>query len=157
MDLTIDYLKNHPEHVPTLAQWMFTTWGHYNPDSSLEKAQLKLKDHLNENRLPLAFIALVGSEPVGLCCLRENDGIRPDLAPWLGSLFVKPAYRGQRIGEQLIDVVKRKARKLGYLELYLLAFDQTLPAWYEKLGWELLGEDYLFGHRVSVMSCHNED
>ena len=151
MNFVITYLKEHPEHVSLLASWMFNTWGHYNSQSSLEKAQNKLNEHLNEDWLPLTMVALENNHPVGMCSLRKNDGIRPDLEPWLGSLFVEPSHRGQGIGEQLIVEVVKKARILGYPKLYLLAFDSTLPDWYKKLGWQLIGMDELNGHPVSVM------
>ncbi|MBI2792264.1 MAG: GNAT family N-acetyltransferase [Gammaproteobacteria bacterium] len=151
IEIKIDYLKNHPEHVPLLASWMFNTWGHYNPSSSLEKAELKLNEHLHMDSLPIAYIALKNDEPVGMCSLRLNDGIREDLMPWLGSLFVVPHMRGQGIGEQLIHIVTEKAHSLSYSKLYLLAFDQTLPLWYAKLGWRVIGPDELFGHAVQVM------
>ncbi len=156
MNLVIDYLKNHSEHVSLLSSWMFDTWGHYNPESSLEKAQEKLQSHLNVDSLPLAYIALIDGKPVGMCSLRINYGLF-DLAPWLGSLFVEPLLRGQGIGEKLIQVVTKKACSMGYPKLYLLTFDETLPNWYIKLGWKLIGMNELNGHPVSVMEFKNEN
>ncbi len=152
MKTTITYLKDHPEHVPLLAEWAFKAWGHFNPNASVERAKTKLLEHLNDNQLPLAYVALSDNKPVGMCCLRTNDGIRADLTPWLGSLYVEPSLRSQGIGEQLIDAVLQKARSLGFPELYLLTFDETLPHWYKKLGWKLIGEDKLNGFPVSIMA-----
>ncbi len=156
MELVITYLKNHPEHVPLLASWMFNTWGHYNPQSSLEKAQIKLTEHLNTDSLPLTYIALRDNVPVRMCSLRINDGIRPDLTPWLASLFVEPSMRGQGIGEKLIHVVAEKAWVMGYSSLYLLAFDQTLTNWYAKLGWQMMGLDEINGYPVTVMELMHD-
>lgn len=64
---------------------------------------------------------------------------------------VCPHHRGHRIGENLINFVKQKALDLNFNELYLLAFDPTIPQWYAKLGWMRIGEDQLFGHRVEVI------
>lgn len=100
----------------------------------------------------MAYVALLDDQAVGIACLRETDGIRPGVAPWLGSLVVHPEYRGQKVGEALINTVKDQARNLGYQILYLLAFDPTIPDWYARLGWKHIGDDKLFGHRVSVMS-----
>ncbi len=151
MGLVISYLDDHPEYLPKLAGWAFEAWGRYNPSSSLEKAQEKLKTHLNKNQLPLTYIALENDSPIGMCSLRQNDGIRPDLVPWLGSLYVVSHRRKQGIGEELIRVVTEKARSMCYPKLYLLAFDKTLPDWYQKLGWQMIGIDELNGHPVSVM------
>lgn len=151
MGLVISYLDDHPECLPQLAGWAFEAWGRYNPSSSLERAQDKLKTHLNKTTLPLTYIALKDDLPVGMCSLRVNDGIRPDLAPWLGSLYVESHMRGQGIGEELIRVTAEKARSMGYRRLYLLAFDKTLPDWYQKLGWQMIGLDELNGYPVNVM------
>lgn len=50
-----------------------------------------------------------------MCSLRVNDGIRPDLTPWLGSLVVDPKYQKQGIGKMLVDEMKEKAKKLGFI------------------------------------------
>jgi N-acetylglutamate synthase-like GNAT family acetyltransferase len=102
--------------------------------------------------MPMAYVALCDGEAVGMACLRVTDGIRPDITPWLGSLVVNPKYRRQQIGETLIHAVKDQAKNLGYQILYLLAFDPTIPDWYARLGWTLIGDDELFGHRVAVMN-----
>ncbi|MCS5711874.1 GNAT family N-acetyltransferase [Candidatus Berkiella aquae] len=151
LQVDITYLKNHIEQVPLLASWMFKTWGHYNPTSSLEKAEQKLLQHLNIDTLPLAYIALHNEVPVGMCSLRVNDGIQHALTPWLGSLYVEPLMRGRGIGEQLINTAAEKALNLGYSKLYLFAFDKTLPQWYEKLGWLERGVDEINRYPVTVM------
>lgn len=100
----------------------------------------------------MAVIALYDNNPIGMACLRETDGIRPGIAPWLGSLVVDPTFRGKQIGEALINTVKAQAKLFCHDILYLLAFDQTIPDWYTRLGWQTIGEDNLLGHRVTVMS-----
>jgi predicted N-acetyltransferase YhbS len=101
--------------------------------------------------MPLTFIALDNDTPVGMCSLRENDGIRPDLIPWLGSLVVDPAFQKQSIGKMLMDMTKQKARTFGFETLYLFAFALTIPNYYERLGWEKIGMDKFKGHPVTVM------
>lgn len=151
MDLVISYLDDHPEYLPQLVKWAFEAWGQYNPSSSLEKAQEKFKAHLNKTRLPLTYIAFKDNLPAGMCSLRMNDGIRQDLAPWLGSLYVEPSMRRQGIGEKLIQVVTEKAHSMGYSKLYLLTFEKALSHWYQKLKWQVIGADELSGHPVSIL------
>lgn len=151
MNIQIAYLQDYPEYIPLLAKWMLDEWGKYNPLSSEAKAQQKLKDHLNNDKLPLTLIALKDNKPIGTCSLRVNDGIRQDLTPWLGSLYVEPQYRGQGVGAQFVNEIIKKAQSLGYPTLYLLAFDKTLPNWYQSLGWHLIGQDQLNGFDVQVM------
>jgi len=151
-NITIDFLKNHPQHIERLVQiWhegIARTW---LPDVCVNRVQEKLHEHLNDQSLPLTFIALDGEIPVGMCSLRENDGIRPELMPWLGSLVVDPVYQNQGIGKILIDATKDKAKLLGFSKLYLFAFDPTIPDYYERLGWSKIGMDEFKGHTVTVM------
>lgn len=87
-----------------------------------------------------------------MCSLRPNDGIRPELTPWLASLYVEPDFRGQGIAVKLIKDITQKAKSLGYHALYLLAFDEALPNWYEKQGWQKIGQDAVHFHPVTLMS-----
>lgn len=86
-----------------------------------------------------------------MCSLRENDGIRPDLTPWLGSLVVASEYQGQGIGKMLMDRTKQKAKALGFETLYLFAFDPTIPDYYESHGFRKIGIDVFKDHAVTVM------
>ena len=154
---TIDYiikpLSECQEHISVLAKlWYEEISRHWMPDASIEKAQRKLTNHLNTNSMPMAYVAICDGKAVGMACLRETDGIRPGVTPWLGSLVVSPKHRGHKVGEALINIVKEQAKNLGHQTLYLLAFDPTISNWYARLGWTPIGDDELFGHRVAVMS-----
>lgn len=149
----IKLLIDCQEHIPALAElWYQEISRHWAPNASIEKAKQKLNEHLNSKSMPMAFVALRDGVAVGMACLRVTDGIQPGVTPWLGSLVVHPNYRKQNIGETLINTVKNQAKNLGYQNIYLLAFDPTIPDWYAKLGWAHIGNDELFGHRVTVMS-----
>lgn len=152
-DYTIKLLNDCQEYIPSLAQlWYEEISQHWVPEASIEKAKQKLLAHLNSDKMPMAFVAIHDHQPIGMVCLRVTDGIRKGVSPWLGSLVVHPNFRGRKVGKMLIDVVKDEAKKLGHQILYLLAFDLTIPQWYEKLGWKHIGYDELLGHHVSVMS-----
>ena len=105
----------------------------------------------NERVTLLTYVAFDDAIPIGRCSLRQNDGIRPDLMPWLGSLVVDPLYQHQGVGKALIDTVKIKAKDLGYEKLFLFAFDRTIPAYYARLGWDNISMDEFKGHPVTVM------
>lgn len=150
--ITVDLLKYHQNAIPRLAQIWHNVLGRiWVPDVSIECVEQRFVDHLNYDKIPLTLVALYEDKPVGMCSLRENDGIRPDLMPWLGSLVVDPDYQKQGIGQLLIDATKQKAEQLGFAKLFLFAFDPTIPDYYEKLGWQKIGGDQLKGHRVTVM------
>ena len=96
--ITIDLLKNHPDTIPRYAEIWYEMLGKiWVPEIPIERVIQRFAEHLNEDVLPITFIALDAGKPVGMCSLRENDGIRPDLTPWLGSLVVAPQYQKQGI------------------------------------------------------------
>jgi len=151
-DIEIKFLADCQQHIPALAMlWFEHISKQWVPGASIEKAESNLKHHANRDKLPLTLVALYQDKPVGMASLRENDGVRPDLTPWLGSLVVDPLYRQRKIGEHLIQAIQQQARIFNYDTLYLLAFDPTISRWYANLGWQLIGVDELFGHIIKIM------
>ena len=150
--IKIDLLKNHPNTIPALANIWHEVLGQiWVPDISVERVITRFADHLNDQALSITFIALDGDLPVGMCSLRENDGIRLDLTPWLGSLVVDPKYQKQGIGKMLADITLLKAKEIGFEKLYLFAFDPTIPEYYKCLGWRKIGMDEFKSYPVTVM------
>ncbi len=150
--ITIDLLKNHQDSIPRLAAiWHEVLGKIWVPDVPIERVIQKYDSHLNDTQLPITFVATDGEKPVGMCSLRENDGIRPDLTPWLGSLVVSPDYQKQGIAPLLIEASQQKAKDLGFKKIYLFAFDPTIPDYYSRLGWSVIGIDEFKGHAVTVM------
>ncbi|MDP3559738.1 MAG: GNAT family N-acetyltransferase, partial [Legionellaceae bacterium] len=104
MSITIAYLKNYPEATPALARiWHNVLGSIWVPDIPIERVEQRFHDHLNDALLPLTLVAFDGNKLIGGVSLREHDGIRPDLMPWLGSLIVDSAYQKKGIGGMLID------------------------------------------------------
>lgn len=152
IDVKIKLLADCQEHIPQLAALNYQELGRFwNPSASIERAEQNLVKHSNRDQMPLTFVVIHNEKPIGMASLRENDGVRPDLVPWLGGLVVNPDYRGCGVGRGLIEAVKSQARLLGYDKLFLLAFDKTIPNWYAKLGWKDIGVDQLNGYPVVVM------
>jgi predicted N-acetyltransferase YhbS len=150
--IKIDLLKNHKDTIPLLAKFWQEVLGRiWVPDVPIERVEQNFLKHLNDDIMPLTFVAFHYDKPVGMCSLRENDGIRPDLKPWLGSLVVDQGYQKQGIGRTLMDMTKQKAVALGFETLYLFAFDPTIPNYYEKLGWRKISTNEFKGHPVTVM------
>jgi N-acetylglutamate synthase-like GNAT family acetyltransferase len=150
--IKIEFLKNHPNAIPELAAiWHQILGIIWVPDISIERVVARFQEHLNENQLPLTLVAFYNEKPIGMCSLRDNDGIRPDLSPWLGSLVVHPDYQREGIALKLINAIKLKAKQLGFDKLYLFTFDSTLPHYYSKQGWNQIGIDRFKEHDVNVM------
>jgi GNAT superfamily N-acetyltransferase len=156
--IKIDLLKNHPSAIPTLAYIWYEVLGKiWVPDIPIERVIARFADHLNDQDSPITFVALDGEIPVGMCSLRENDGIRLDLTPWLGSLVVDQKYQKQGIGKMLADAIILKAKELDFEKLYLFAFDPTIPEYYERLGRKRIGMDEFKSHPVTVMDVRLYD
>jgi GNAT superfamily N-acetyltransferase len=151
--IEIKLLTQCQEHIPELASlWFEEISKHWVPNASVERATQNLIKHLNEDKMPMTLVAFVEGKPVGMASLRENDGIQSDLFPWLGSLVVHPNYRRRKIGEILINAIKKQAYDFGHKKMYLLAFEPTIPDWYTQLGWKKIGMDQYFDHPVTLMS-----
>jgi len=74
-----------------------------------------------------------------------------DQGPWIESLVVNPKYQKQGIGKMLLDVTVEKAKQLGFKKLYLFAFDPTITAYYQRLGWKTIGMGIFKSHPVTLM------
>jgi GNAT superfamily N-acetyltransferase len=152
-NIKIKLLVDCQEYIPRLATLNYQELARFwNPSASKERSEQNLIKHSNRDQMPLTFVAVHNDKPIAMASLRENDGIRPDLIPWLGGLVVDPDYRGCGVGNKLIEAVKNQARIFGHDKLFLLAFDKTIPGWYARLGWNDIGVDQLNGYPVAVMS-----
>lgn len=146
------YLGELEQLVGLCAWWAFKTWGKYNRAYTFTKRIESFTEHCNLDEIP--FTVLYLSEeglPLGMASLRLNDGIRPEIGPWLGSVYVDPSVRRLGIGARLVKEIERKAKEIGYDKIYLLTYEETLPNWYLKLGWKEVGEDVCHGNPVTVM------
>ena len=151
MTITINILKHHPEAIQKLANLCYERiCKPWTPHNTLKEVELWFDDWINEN-IPMAFLALDSNKPIGMCSLQLNDGIRPDLMPWLGDLCVDSAYEKRGVGKLLIDAAKRKASEQGYRNLYLFAPDPKIPAYYARYGWKKIGIDNHHAQIVTIM------
>lgn len=150
MKTRIEYLAAHPEAIPRLAGWHHAEWGFLHPSGTVHDAAAELRGHLDPGRIPTTVVALVGDEVIGSASLVEHDlPERPDLGPWLASLYVEQAHRRQGIGAALAERVVEEAGRLGVPTLYLFTFDQE--AYYAHNGWRRIGPEACHGHPVVVM------
>jgi len=143
-------LHDKPEYIPTLAAWHHQEWGHLNPGDSLETRIEKMREYLSSKPIPKMLIwieaqAVIGSAGVLAC----DMDTRPELTPWLASVFVKPELRGKGIGSLLVKGVMDYAARQGFSELFLFTPDQE--AFYQKLGWQTISREEYRGVHVSVM------
>lgn len=133
MPIEIHYLADRPDHIPTCARWEHMTWGK-SGGKTMDDAIASYTDTLRDG-LPMTLIATSGEEVVGMVSLWINDcPLRPELAPWVASLYVAPTARGQGIGRSLFARIETEAIRLGIRRLHLMT--QHSEAIYLMTGWE---------------------
>ena len=149
--MNIEYLADHPEHIPKLAAWFYEQWRWFlPPESSASTIEAKFRTHLNRDAPPIALVALHGNELLGTASLRVNDmDVFAELRPWLGGVYVAPEHRKKGVGRRLVAAVERKALELGYQSIHLFTFDQA--AFYQGLGWQQVTQLQYHTHPVVVM------
>ncbi len=153
--IEVRLLSECPKHfVYDLAElWREEIGQHWAPSSTTEQIVQRFLLHRNQDALPIMFVALDGSKPIGMGCLRATEGIMPGLTPWIGGLVVAPKYRKTLTMVKLVKASVSKAKNLGYSTIYILAFDQKLAEKYRRiLKCEALGTDSINQHPVTVMS-----
>ena len=147
MCITIDFLKNYPQYISQLIQV-----GHEVLGPIWAPSEEQLLQSLQSTVLPLTLVALDNGEPVGMCSLSKVKGLRPDLSPWLGPLFVNKQYQKRGIGSKLVEAIKQKACVLGFEKLYLCTHDSDLVTkYYQPRGWNIIGVDVWKGYSVTIM------
>ncbi len=144
------YLADHPEFIPTLAQWHHAQWRYLDVDVSIEDRIANFKAHLGRSQIPTTFVALETSTLLGSASLIAHDmDTRPDLTPWLAAVYVAPAYRRRGIGTALVQRVAQEAKELGVEKLYLFTPDKR--TFYERRGWIVLEQTRYRGYNIVIM------
>ena len=135
--MTIDYLADRRDFIPTLARWLHAEWGHCRPNETVDDRAVRLERTCGHRQIPTTFVALASDQLLGCASLVEHDMVtRPKLSPWLAGVFVAPEHRRRGIGAALVERVVQEARALDVPRLYLYTpGDGTL---YVRLGWSIL-------------------
>jgi N-acetylglutamate synthase-like GNAT family acetyltransferase len=150
--IRIDYLANHADGIPALAAVRYEHWRviYEHRGISLEDLILRIRKHAQTEAMPLAVVALHGQSIVGCASVLPHDlDPRPDLTPWLGGVFVLPAYRGQGIATRLVERILSEARRLRLPHLYL--WTTSSMALYARLGWARCEQMKYCGETIEIM------
>jgi GNAT superfamily N-acetyltransferase len=150
--MRIEYLADHPEFVPVLANWHHQEWAYLRPGDTLEARTERLRGECGHEEIPTVFIALANGALLGSAMLLHHDmDTRMDLTPWLAGVFVAPDHRQRGIGSALVKRVVECAKSLGVKRLYL--YTPSAERLYSQLGWSFLERTNYQGADVVVMSC----
>jgi predicted N-acetyltransferase YhbS len=133
--MKIGYLADHREHIPRLAEWLHAEWGYLHENDSVERRAARLESRATRGGVPVTFVAVDGESLLGSASLVEDDlETRPELTPWLASVFVAPEHRGRGVASALVRRVVEEARDSAVSRLYLWTTDQERL--YARLGWQ---------------------
>lgn len=133
--MEIRHLGDCPKVIPQIAGWLFDEWGRFVPGASVERGVARLGERIHKDRIPLTLVAMDGEAVIGTVSVIDCDmETRPDLSPWLASLFVAPEHRRLGIGSALMEAAVQETKRLGTETLFL--FTNTSEALYVKRGWE---------------------
>ena len=143
-------LSERPEFIPVVAQWNWAEWRELLPCDSCAVFADDLRAHTRRDAIPITFLALEDGEPIATASLIADDlPTRPELTPWLASLFVVPEKRGRGLGERMVRHAVAAARGFGIGTLYLYTPGQE--AFYRRLGWVFLEATEFRGHAITIM------
>jgi predicted N-acetyltransferase YhbS len=132
--MKIEYLADHPLHLPTVAAWQHAQFGYLTPATTLADRTERLRRSLQKDALPIAFIALSGSGTLlGSAGILPTTITHKHLTPWLSSVYVPDEFRGKGIASTLSLHAIAEAVRLGYDRLYL--FTPCSEALYARIGW----------------------
>lgn len=147
----IVYLADYPQFAPVVAGWVFEQWGRHRPGASLERVLNRVEGEKNIDHIPVCLLALEAGKPVGTAALRVRDmDTRPEMNPWLGSVYVVPERRRQGVGSALVAAVETEARRLGVRQLYLFTPDRE--KFYAWLGWKISERTIFRDQAVAIMT-----
>ena len=150
-------LADHLDAVDAIARWHWEEWGEEVAMGPPAAWAERLRRYANRAAIPMTFVALAPDGAlVGSASLTAEDlASRPDLSPWLSSVYVAPEWRGRGLGSALARHVVARAAALGVPRLYLCT--EHSRSLYERLGWRVVAPDHRRGHDLVVMAIETGD
>lgn len=148
--ITIGFLADHLDSIPTLTNWFREQWPDYYADWSQDEMEQDFLEDASRDRLPIRLVAFESGELAGTIVLRASESVAlPVSEPELGGLYVVESHRGHGIGTELVRAGMKLALGLGHETIY--ATTVNAAGVLEHLGWEFLktvihddGELYLY-------------
>jgi RimJ/RimL family protein N-acetyltransferase len=150
--ITINFLADHLDTIPTLAKWIRAQWPDYFADWSQAEMEQDFLEDASRDRLPIRLVAFESGELAGTIVLRENGSeSSPEFQPELGGLYVVESYRGQGIGTELVRSGIKLALDQGYDRVH--ATTVKAAGILERLGWEFIKTVVHSDREVALYQC----
>lgn len=153
--MSLALLKDYPQAIPTVAQWLYEDWHVYDSSLTQERLIRSFHQRLNDDKIPVTFVAVKNATPIGVISLKEQTD--PELSDfpknsiWLGSLHVIPEERNKGLGQELLKNVAAIAKRLGIESVYLYLSNSTGVEWCRKRGAHVIEKRPFRGHEITIM------
>ena len=148
-------LIDHIEQLPRLARLHHDEWSQVSRFTTVDEHIRKLESRISHSAIPATYTLLIDGVVAGSVSLLDHDDIddvRPDLSPWLASLYVEPGHRGHGYGSALVRHCILQAGKSRRPSLYL--YTDTHSQFYMRFGWRPIEARISRGLDVTVMELH---
>lgn len=148
-ELRIENLADHPEHITTVARWLFEEWGQVDGYTTAADTEYRTRHALQRDSIPMTLVGFIGDAPIATVSLWPSDlQARQDLGPWVAGLYVDRSVRGFGIGRRMIAGALAAAARVAAIEsLYL---HTEMEGYYELFGWEFIDTAPLRGHPTRI-------
>ncbi len=147
-------LKEKPEVVPTLVDWLYEEWHPYDNSLTKEKFISFFTNSLTNDQLPLIFVLWKDDMPIGMTSLENESEPEfsdfPKHAAWLGNLHVVSDERKRGLGTELLKFIEKVAKKLDYETLYFYTSNLSNIKWYVERGAQTLEKRPYRNHEVTL-------
>jgi GNAT superfamily N-acetyltransferase len=154
MKLEVKQLSECPDYFNIVGRWIYNEWWSKRYDSP-EVVLSWLRTHTKRDSVPYTVVALANGQPVGSCSIIENDCIhRPQYAPWVAAVYVRPEFRHNRIASSILQEAASIAGRANVKGLYIDCLAITAPV-YAKNGWVILEREV--GDKDSVVMLRKMD
>ena len=134
--MKIEYLADNIIFAEIVAEWIYDEFIKGVRHGISYEQVLSSVRNCHKAELPVRLIAIEDNKCVGTVSIVQNDLKCRDYTPWLAALYIDKSYRGNKIGEQLVERTKSIAKELGYYELFLRT--ENTSDYYRKLGWRFI-------------------
>ncbi len=152
MPLELKQLSECPEHLLAVGTWIYEQWWK-RPDNTIEVVLRLLRTHTEKDRVPCTVVVIAEGNPIGSCCVIENDCIhRPQYAPWVAAVYVKPKFRLRGVASSILQEAAQIAARVPVEALYIDCHVKTVSV-YEQNGWTILEREV--GDKDSVVMVRN--
>ena len=135
--ITIGFLADYPDTIPTLAKWFRAQWPDYYASWSQAELEQDFHSDTSRDQIPCRLVAFESGELAGTIILRTNgSAMPPEFQPELGGLYVVETHRGHGIATELVRAGMNVARDQGYEAVY--ATTVAAAGILERLGWKFV-------------------